>query len=150
MSLLPELLPLKNVPIAVVDETSPDRLADAIRTTIGLHLDLGGPITLSASAVGLTSFDAVQRFAAGVLAGADALLRRNLPVVVVFTDDRAKVVGQAIRAQNPLAPVLCIDGIATTSGDYIDIGLPIGGGRAVPVVVKTLVFNETAHERRPS
>ena len=36
---------------------------------------------------------------------------------------------------------MCIDGIRTRSGDYIDIGAPIAGGHVVPVVIKTLIFN---------
>ena len=37
--------------------------------------------------------------------------------------------------------VICIDGIKTLSGDYIDIGETIAGGQVLPVVIKTLIFN---------
>ena len=37
--------------------------------------------------------------------------------------------------------MICIDGIRTLSGDYIDIGEPLANGHVVPVVIKTLIFN---------
>ena len=37
--------------------------------------------------------------------------------------------------------VICIDGIHTASGDYIDIGEPVAGGQVLPIVIKTLIFN---------
>ena len=36
---------------------------------------------------------------------------------------------------------LCLDRIRMRSGDYIDIGSPVMDGMAVPIVVKTLIFN---------
>ena len=38
--------------------------------------------------------------------------------------------------------LVCVDQIDVDEGDYIDIGSPIMGGRVVPVVVKTLVFEK--------
>ncbi|HWS42996.1 MAG TPA: ethanolamine ammonia-lyase reactivating factor EutA [Pseudoflavonifractor sp.] len=37
--------------------------------------------------------------------------------------------------------MVCIDGLQTLSGDYADVGKPVGGGWVLPVVIKTLVFN---------
>ncbi len=42
-------------------------------------------------------------------------------------------------------PLIVLDGITTTDGDFIDIGKPVsldsnGIARTVPVVLKTLVF----------
>lgn len=63
--------------------------------------------------------------------------------MVVLESDRAKVLGQSLAVQRGRRDdLICIDSVQTANGDFIDIGTPVGAGRAVPVVVKTLVFND--------
>ena len=57
-------------------------------------------------------------------------------------NDIAKVLGNALNVMlENSRKVLCIDGIHAASGDYLDIGGTRSGGRVVPVVIKTLIFN---------
>jgi ethanolamine utilization protein EutA len=64
----------------------------------------------------------------------------NGPIIVVLENDFAKALGQVISLSlNHKREVICIDKISTKNGDYIDIGLPIGN--AIPVVIKTLIYN---------
>ena len=59
---------------------------------------------------------------------------------MILENDFAKALGQVISLSlNKKREVICIDKISTRSGDYIDIGLPIGN--AIPVVIKTLIYN---------
>jgi ethanolamine utilization protein EutA len=37
--------------------------------------------------------------------------------------------------------IVCIDGVQVSEGDYIDLGMPIGG-EAISVSVKTLAFHQ--------
>ena len=105
-------LPLKNVPILKVPEE-----------------DERSPQTLAASM-------------AAVIEGAEEVIQADLPLVLVLENDIAKALGHALNVQlEHRKDVICIDGIQTLSGDYVDIGEPVGGGHVVPVVIKTLVFN---------
>ena len=65
---------------------------------------------------------------------------RGLGIVVVEAD-MAKVLGQALA---PLmdGPLLVLDAVGVGNGDYIDIGAPVANGTVLPVVIKTLVFNQ--------
>ena len=61
------------------------------------------------------------------------------PVQVCFARDMAKAVGHALCLELPRErAVLCLDRVALSQGDYLDVGAPIGP--ALPVVVKTLVL----------
>lgn len=63
------------------------------------------------------------------------------PILVLTRADFAKVLGQAIKRHAPKGTgVICIDSIWAEQGDYLDLGRPLAGGAAVPVVVKTLIF----------
>ncbi len=59
--------------------------------------------------------------------------------LIALEQDKAKSLGQALALRLPETPILCIDKVRLTPGSYLDIGKPLGP--ALPVVVKTLVFN---------
>lgn len=77
---------------------------------------------------------------------ADALVRASSaipegePLLVLVEDDFAKVLGQALHRRLPDRRLICIDSIQAIPGDYLDLGRPLMGGLAIPVVVKTLIF----------
>ncbi|MBO5129928.1 MAG: ethanolamine ammonia-lyase reactivating factor EutA [Oscillospiraceae bacterium] len=62
------------------------------------------------------------------------------PVYVATSGDMAKALGQALALRlGTDVKILCIDRVRLKEGDYLDVGAPIGP--ALPVVVKTLIFN---------
>ncbi len=141
-------LPIRNVPIITVPEEAendPERLPQVIKDL--LHTlnpdDPTQSVAISLRGRGLNSFVAVQELAGAIIKGASEILEGQHPLVVVLESDRAKVLGQSLAVQRGRREdVICIDSVQTGGGDYIDIGKPVGAGRAVPVVVKTLVFND--------
>ncbi len=142
-----DILPLRNVPIVTLPdgvEEDPQHLVQAIAEAItALHPeDPTATVALSLRGHGLSSFHAVTQLSDAIMVGAKPILDGPQPLVIVLEADRAKVLGQTIGARRGrFGDVVCIDSVATAGGDYIDIGRPVGLGRAVPVVVKTLVFN---------
>ena len=126
-------------------ENDPERLPQVIKDL--LHAlnpdDPTQSVAISLRGRGLNSFVAVQELAGAIIKGASEILEGRHPLVVVLESDRAKVLGQSLAVQRGRREdVICIDSVQTGGGDYIDIGKPVGAGRAVPVVVKTLVFND--------
>lgn len=72
---------------------------------------------------------------------AKALMEEEHVIPVVLEHDFAKALGQALKRRLPdEKAILCLDGIVCRNGDFIDIGKPVGGGAALPVIVKTLIF----------
>lgn len=62
------------------------------------------------------------------------------PVIVILENDFVKALGQIISLNlKGNRGVICINKTSTKNGDYIDIGMPIGN--AIPVVIKTLIYN---------
>ncbi|MDO5676413.1 MAG: ethanolamine ammonia-lyase reactivating factor EutA [Propionibacteriaceae bacterium] len=141
------LLPLQNIPIVRIPEARehPDQLAAEIDQRLRLlHPEkLDDAVAIAFTGQHVSSFDDVQQTALAIIDGASHVLKGPNPLIVVLERDRAKVLGQSMATlRGRRDDVICIDGVQTTSGDYIDIGNPVGAGRAVPVVVKTLVFND--------
>ena len=147
-----EQLPLRNLPVvrphlSGAQILQADRLAEALHDagqrwdteatgrTLALTLDLpprldhGG---LSAVAEGTVRY-----------ANARDGKANGAPLVLVLERDYAQVLGQTIHALRPKLPVIIIDQIGLGEGDFVDIGLPLMGGRVVPVSVKTLIFYES-------
>lgn len=148
----PQLLPLKNIPVlkltAPVEEASfagdAQPLAAALR-------HFGGQTDSLLAAVALRgrrnpSYEQIRSLAAALAQGAVEVLDRSAPLIILVEQDMAKALGQALR---PLLPrdrgLLVLDCLGASDHDYLDIGRPVGGGLAVPVVVKTLVFGRKVH-----
>ncbi|SMC36016.1 ethanolamine ammonia-lyase reactivating factor EutA [Sporomusa malonica] len=145
-----QTLPLRNVLVALpftncqrgLPETA-DQIAGLVRkavnalTTEGdnhlIALAMQGPKTLT--------FQDIQILAHGIIAGMEDYLTRTHTLIVIIEKDCGKILGQSISAlyAKPL-DLICIDQLSVGSSDYIDIGKPLMGGRVVPVVIKTLVF----------
>ena len=62
------------------------------------------------------------------------------PLIVIIERDYAQALGQTVKGLAPSRPLLVIDQVGLSEGDYIDIGTPLMDGRVVPLSVKTLIF----------
>lgn len=140
-------LPIKNIPVMKLteeEESDGEEMKAAIRRGISLYESQGDTeqIAIAFSGRYHTSFSQVQELARLVTEGADSIIRGPYPLILVIENDIAKVLGNAIRVLlEGKKDVICIDGIHTRNGDYIDIGEPVAEGHVVPVVTKTLIFN---------
>lgn len=142
-----EKLPLKNVPILKVpeeDETTLETLSASIKNQLPLYRPEGKPeqIAIAFTGSGRTSFADIQALADAVIQGAKEAIDTPYPFIIIVENDIGKVLGNAVKVKlEHKKDVICIDGIRTLSGDYIDIGEPLANGHVVPVVIKTLIFN---------
>ncbi|MDO4553573.1 MAG: ethanolamine ammonia-lyase reactivating factor EutA [Lachnospiraceae bacterium] len=131
-----EILPVKNIPI-IKSALKPEQWSQ-LGEEIGPKLKLYGEDWTALALCGEASpgYEKLK-----ILANQIGILyrERKQPVILLIREDFAKALRQVIRIHEKISqPVLCLDGIDTATGDYIDIGTPIGS--AVPVVVKTLIY----------
>ena len=106
------------------DMTDGDRGA-----ALALHWDLG------------PSYPLIKTLATGVVEGMREHLSRGHHLVLVFDADIAKLVGNIIDKEIlPGAGVISIDGIDLKDFDFVDIGEELPDAKAVPVVIKSLIF----------
>lgn len=138
-----DLLPLRNLP--VLRPSMPGRgggpsFTEAVREALARwDLDDGA---LAAIVVDLPSelgYAGLQAVAGEIVAYHDTALG-DRPLVLVLAQDYAQVLGQTLQAARPGLPLIAIDQVGLGEGDFIDIGLPVLDGRAVPLSIKTLVF----------
>lgn len=130
-------LPLKSLPVASVPFTREGDIA-GLREAISRQYDIfDGECAIYMEGIPAITWEGLKRAAAEI---ADAMRDRS-PKVLIFKEDMAKAFGQALsRHWEGGTPFLCLDGIELLYGDTVDIGSPLGGGRVVPVIVKTFAF----------
>ena len=133
-----DLLPLKNIPVLKLTEDDEMDLINAISKKLEWYKDEGGVEKIALAFKGMlpATFLNIKKYADEILEG----LKNISPLIIVTEKDMAKVLGQTLQSKTNM-PVVCIDSVSLSDGDYIDIGKPIADGIAVPVVIKTLVFN---------
>lgn len=142
-----ELLPVKNLPVLRIpdeDEKEPERLQENLKMQLPLFFENGRPerIAISLSGKDYTSYREIERLAEAILQGAQELIASEHPLILALERDIGKVLGQSLNLKlSNRKKVICIDGVHIGANAYLDIGEPLAGGRVVPVVTKTLVFN---------
>ena len=97
-------------------------------------------IMVCLSRTGRPGYQALCRLADGLLELAGGL-PAGIPLYVLVEQDFAQALGQTLRRRlGPERPLVCLDSVHAETGDYLDLGHPLMGGVAVPVVVKTLIY----------
>ncbi|QIB70446.1 ethanolamine ammonia-lyase reactivating factor EutA [Aminipila butyrica] len=140
-------LPIKNVPVlklSRIDEETPQSVQAAIKAQLPIYQQEGRkePVAIALSGRPYDGFEKIQALAGAIIEGAADLIKESFPLIVVLEFDVGKALGNALNiGLNKQKDVICIDGVRSKTGDYIDIGEPVGGGYVLPVVVKTLIFN---------
>jgi len=146
----PTLLPLRDLAaVAVRPETpSAPAIADEIRRGITRLDREDGRFALAVRWRHGPAYPALRELCAGIADGTRDLLGAQTPLVVVLDADLAGIVGQMLRDELGVrAPVICVDQIALSDLDFIDVGAVLPEKSVVPVVVKSLVFSEARRER---
>lgn len=140
-------LPIKNIPILKVseeDEASLETFKSSVTQQMPLYKPEGKveQIAIAFNGEKRTSFAEIQKLAAAIIESAKEVIESKYPLILVVEADIGKVLGNAVNVLLDFKKdVICIDGIKTLSGDYVDIGEPVADGHVVPVVIKTLIFN---------
>jgi ethanolamine utilization protein EutA len=139
------LLPLRNLAAVAVrpDRPSAVAIADEVRRGIARLDREDGRFALAVRWRHGPAYPALRELCIGIADGTRDLLGPRSPLVVVLDADLAGIVGQMLRDELGVrGPVICVDQIALSDLDFIDIGAVIGEKSVVPVVIKSLVFLE--------
>jgi len=84
----------------------------------------------------------------GIAGGLSGILESGLPLVLVGDGDIGGLIGIHCRQETRVeTPIVSIDGIALKEFDFVDVGALLETSRAVPVVIKSLVFPAAEHAR---
>lgn len=129
--------PLKNLPVAALsraDESlEPAALAQRVQTALAPYAGQEAVVALHGPRS--PGYAQLSRLADGLAGG---LTNVPFPIVAV-REDMGKALGQALGARLH-RPLVCLDGVLLPEGSYLDIGAPVAGGAALPVVVKTILL----------
>ncbi|QCJ45858.1 ethanolamine ammonia-lyase reactivating factor EutA [Haloprofundus sp. MHR1] len=144
------VLPLRNLPVvegpAITENQDPNLLVSELQRCFerGCELyesDETSPFVLSLPSITPLDYERIKALAQTLDEVYKQYFTSGFPRIVLTRQNCAKALGQQLRsASNTTAPLIVVDEIVASDGDYLDIGDPLEGGQTVPVVVKSLVF----------
>lgn len=141
-----DLFPIKNLPMFLPSEEAENALytgqAAPLIEELRWYMDQAQISELGLCVRGKerTTYPELKNLAETLLETDRTVLDRNRPLIIICENDLAKALGQVMGRQANGRTIVCLDCIRIRSGDYIDIGKPVMDGVALPVVVKTLIF----------
>jgi ethanolamine utilization protein EutA (predicted chaperonin) len=147
-----EVLPLRNVPVIAPilpfeDTIDPKAVAVAIGTALR-QLDLADgkkPVAMFVPWRGSATFQRLDTFCRGAVDGLAPVLAKGHPLVLAGDGDVGGLLGIHLREEMRLPnAIVSIDGLELKEFDYIDIGAMMENAGSVPVVIKSLVFPNSA------
>ncbi|HUB96273.1 MAG TPA: ethanolamine ammonia-lyase reactivating factor EutA [Stellaceae bacterium] len=148
-----DALPLRNLPVVAPDlllgeeAIDADAVASAVRAVLKrLDLDRGeGAVAVFAPWRGSATYDRLDAFCRGIVAGLAPVLAAGHPLVLAGDGDVGGLIGIHLRAEMGLEnAIVSIDGLELKEFDYVDIGAILDTSGAVPVVIKSLIFPASA------
>jgi ethanolamine utilization protein EutA len=151
----PDLLPLRNLQVVTPQFEQRETITVAdIRDAVTRALqrfdaqDTERTVALAIRWELGPSYPLIRTLAEGLVSAMKDHIDHGQPLVLVFDADIAKLMGNIIeRELIPGAGIISIDGIDLKDFDFIDIGQELPDAKAVPVVIKSLIFRHTEHGR---
>ncbi len=151
----PEMLPLRNLQVITPEFTQKETIsAGEIKSAVEKALqrvDAQDGDRAAALAVHWElgpAYPLIRTLAEGLVSAMKEHVDQGQPLVLVFDADIAKLMGNIIeRELIPGAGIISIDGIDLKDFDFVDIGQELPDAKAVPVVIKSLIFRHTEHGR---
>jgi ethanolamine utilization protein EutA len=141
--------PLRNLPVITPHvpkgKTTMELVRDAIQNALKRFDIKEGidPLILAFEGSVRPSYESLTEFAKGIVAGLPRTTANGTPILMCFDTDIGNSVGNVMKRETGVInEILSIDEISLHEGDFVDIGEPIIENVVVPVVVKTLVFEE--------
>jgi ethanolamine utilization protein EutA len=151
----PELLPLRNLQVITPEFEQTEGITSAeIKTSVDKALkrfdiqDGDRAVALAIRWELGPSYPLIRTLAEGLVGAMKEHVDQGQPLVLVFDADIAKLMGNIIeRELLPGAGIISIDGIDLRDFDFVDIGQELPDAKAVPVVIKSLIFRHSEHGR---
>jgi ethanolamine utilization protein EutA len=151
----PDLLPLRNLQVVTPQFEQTEAIGAAeIRDAVTRALqrfdaqDTDRTVALAIRWELGPAYPLIRTLAEGLVSAMKGHIDQGQPLVLVFDADIAKLMGNIIeRELIPGAGIISIDGIDLKDFDFIDIGQELPDAKAVPVVIKSLIFRHTEHGR---
>lgn len=147
----PDLLPLRNLQVVTPqfeqsDGVTPAEITGAVEKALQRY-DITDGERAAALAIHWElgpSYPLIRTLAEGLVGAMKDHVDKGQPLVLVFDADIAKLMGNIIeRELLPGSGIISIDGIDLKDFDFIDIGEELPDAKAVPVVIKSLIFRHT-------
>ena len=141
------VLPLRNVQIVQPFRPGDTALEEnEIAAKIQILLERGElnndelPVAISICDISSLPYTKLQAWARALVA-AHRRHRSSQPLIVLSQEDIGLALGQTIKIYAPEIDLVILDGVDTSLGDFIDIGSILANKNAVPLTVKSLIFN---------
>lgn len=145
----PSMLPMRNIPVVHVSledratgrKCDANQLVRAIRLAISDYgLQISDRMALAFVWRGDPSFQHLNAFADGLRLAFSGTGSET--VIVLIDQDIGASIGRLLRSEYGLErPLICLDGLAFSPLDFVDIGRVIEPSGALPVVIKSLLFS---------